>query len=74
MTTAATLEPLRSALACLPLAVNADSDAKRNQENKPPAVSAPPNHRQEDRGGQPSPVDPPALIAHAADSRPKDRL
>ena len=31
MTTAATLEPLRSALPCLPLAVNANSDAESDQ-------------------------------------------
>ena len=62
-------EALHSTRACLPLAVNADSDAERDQENKPPAVAAPPDHSDEDHSGQPSPVDPPALIPHPLDSR-----
>ena len=60
---------LRSTLACLPLAINADTDAERDQEDQPPAVPAPPDHGKEDRSGHPSPADPPPLFAHSMDSR-----
>jgi hypothetical protein len=62
-------EALHSAFACFPLAIESDTDADRDQEDQPPAVPAPPDHGHEDRSGHPSPVDPPALIAHLLDSR-----